>query len=213
MVERGSLHLYLVATQDIEEGGEILLPLHTCNTTEASYLPPCPSLTHDHICPYVNSTPASVVVTAPATRPQDLPLEAAPAVVPMSPELATASPPEVPSYSPSRPQTPMSPVRPNKTTKLGGLASPLKSPSVGRGSMSPTKASVSFCKAPTSPVKAALSPVKGDVSPKVEVIPFNGSGEKSPLRVLAASPSPHSSPDRDSRFVHHSYYVFFLLLI
>ena len=49
VVERGSLHLYIVATADIEEGGEITLPVHTCNTSRL-HLPPCPAPLHADDC-------------------------------------------------------------------------------------------------------------------------------------------------------------------
>ncbi|KAA0203123.1 hypothetical protein HAZT_HAZT001823 [Hyalella azteca] len=133
VVERGSLHLYLVATEDIEEGDEILLPMQTCNTTQLDHLPPCPASTHHNICPFLNSSPPTPITPTAVSvqgilKDKDMPEgDLADAVS----EIAS---PDV--VSPSRPSTlspirsaALSPSRGSKSPAKASAASPSKSPS------------------------------------------------------------------------------------
>lgn len=59
VVERGSLHLYLVATRDIEEGEEVTLSLETANSNQE--LVCCLSEEHECQAPH----PSKVEQTSP----------------------------------------------------------------------------------------------------------------------------------------------------
>lgn len=69
MVERGSLHLYLVAIKDIEEGEEVTLALETANSSLELLC--CMSQEHDCKAPQqpaVKGDPSSPVLYPPHKR-------------------------------------------------------------------------------------------------------------------------------------------------
>ncbi|XP_068231023.1 microtubule-associated protein futsch isoform X4 [Palaemon carinicauda] len=150
VVERGSLHLYLVATRDIEEGEEVMIALETANSTvdliccypgeHVCLHSPPPKTEHSSPCHQTFSKKNGVFMISSSSKKTVRKLNLQPQLRMSKRTTSTDSRtsdvvPVIPPVQSSNPITPITPVKQRRTSGCG--KSPVKSPSSSSTSSSP----------------------------------------------------------------------------